>query len=522
MKYLIKPSAAVKALAAAMDWKSLLDHASCPHFDSNQTPEKEYGAVFFHAGTHDSLKQSIGAYVRSCKIKPLVTTDMEAGPGGMITDGTKFPSMMACGRCGDEDLAYTMGAAAALEGRDVGFNWSLAPCVDLSAEIDNPILGIRSAGSDPDLLIRISRAYIRGMQDHSMAATLKHFPGDGFSVYDQHLTTSVNPLTQEQWRAKSGRVFKELIDAGAMAVMPGHIALPSFDVPDERLALCPPATLSKRLMVDLLRHELGFDGLIVSDAVNMGGIASYMNYYDACATFWENGGDCLLFEDTDDVFYREMEKRFDNGKLSIETMRDRVERILAFKEQMNLFGDAARLAEKPDSKAYDQCAQLISERSLEVVRDRAGILPFKLTKDSKILHVVIANEYEENKAIFESFTKKICEICPQTIERVDPGCGSLFSEVQTGHYDLIICSMGTHVSYGTSTARLYGPTARNMMKGWMRLGTPTVFVCHSHPFTHHEFEAAMDTVINTYGSISHSLDAVTRVLFDTSPLRGKE
>ncbi len=512
MHYVIAPTEKARTLAGNMDWRTLLDHASCPHFTPGQTPEKEYGAVFFHPTTRETHQQAIGQYTRFCNIKPLVTTDMEAGPGQMITDGTRFPSMMGCGKCNDEALAYQMGKAAALEGRAVGFNWSLAPCVDLYADIDNPIIGTRSAGSDPDHVIRITAAYLRGMQENGLIATLKHFPGDGYGTLDQHLTTSVNPLSKEEWLAKSGRVFQELIRAGAVAVMPGHIALPAFDTPDER-RLYPPATLSKPLLADLLRGQLGFQGLIVSDAINMGGVVNFANYYDACALFWENGGDCLLFPDMDETFYREMEKRIEAGMLKLDTLRERVTRILSLKENLSLLDGNPPVAEPPDMELHAQWARQVAEGCLEVVRDRANVLPFKVTGQTKLLHLIVASEYEGSKTTFEAMTQALRAVVPDTHVMVDPGPDAIFEEVSKGNYSLIVCSIGAKVSYGVGTTRLYGAPARNMMKGWMRLGVPAVFIDHFQPTTYREFDAAMDTVINTYGTTPHSIRALMGRIF---------
>jgi len=513
MKLSFKPSVKVLSLVDSMGWRELLEQACCPHFGEGQTPEREYGSAFFHPSSKASLKSRIDSYLKACEIRPLVTTDMESGPGNMIKDGTKFPSMMACGRCGDEELAWKMGKAAALEGREIGFNWSLAPCADLCAEPDNPIVSVRSAGSDPELIARIAGAYVKGMQDNGMAATAKHFPGDGFSLYDQHLTTTVNPLSKKEWRAKSGKVFKSLIKDGVMAVMPGHISLPAFDKPDPKLKLCPPATLSKALMEGLLRDDLGFEGLIVSDAINMGGIVNFMNYYDACAEFWERGGDCLLFPDMDARFYDEMERRLESGMLSLETLRKRVARVLSLKERLGLLGEAPPTAERPDLELHAKWSQEISERAVEVLRDREGILPVKLPPGAKVLHLVVANDLKGKKEVFDAFSALLREASYEVVEMADPGPDAARREVLDGGYSLIVCSIGSRPLYGVSSVRVHGPEARNMMGGWMRLGVPTVFVCHFHPFAHLEFEAAMDTAINTYGSTVHSLKKAMKLIF---------
>jgi len=207
-----------------------------------------------------------------------------------------------------------------------------------------------------------------------------------------------------------------------------------------------------------------------------------------------------------------MARRIDRGTLTLDTLRDRVARILGVKEQMGLLDGTEPTLDKPDFAAHRQWAREMAEGAVEIVRDRAGMLPVKLPPGSRLLHLIIAPEYEARKDVFDGFTSALQNAGFQVTERVDPGPNALFDEVYRGDYALIVCSLGGRAAYGTGSARLYGPVARNMMKGWMRLGTPTVFVSHFHPYAHDEFDAAMDTVINTCGSTADSFPAVMRII----------
>ena len=153
--------------------------------------------------------------------------------------------------------------------------------LDIIGNINNPIVTNRSVGENVDAIIKYSGAYVDGLQENGLIATLKHFPGDGYSSDDQHVTTSVNPLSCEDWDNTFGKVYRDLIERGVMAIMPGHIALPAYDEPDEN-GLYPPATVSQNMLTGLLKEKLGFEGLIVSDAVNMGGFCGYMQAVIAC------------------------------------------------------------------------------------------------------------------------------------------------------------------------------------------------------------------------------------------------
>ena len=516
MKYTISISSRVETMADSLTIRELLDQLICPAAAHDALPKTPaYGALYMMPGPQEALATALPAYRQRCAIPPLVTSDMESGPGEAMKGATLFPAMAGCGVANSADLAYAMGRAAALEGAAAGYNWTLAPCADIAREIDSPVVSSRSAGRDPDRVIKITGAYIRGLQEHGMMATAKHFPGDGFSVYDQHLTTPVNPLSRRDWRRLSGKVFQALVDQGVMAVMPGHIALPAFDRRDPKLKLYPPATLSKPLMTDLLKGELGFDGIIVSDAIIMGGAVGFKNYYDACALFWENGGDILLFPRMDEAFYREMEERLCRGLLTEATLRNRVARVLAVKEQMGLLAPSAPAMARPlavaELRQNEATANKMADRCVRVVRDREHVIPFPLTPETRVLHVILGrDEAIEEGSLYRQFTGMIAHRSPKVTELIDPGPWQLFERVCRREFDLVICSVITGPSYGVNVVRLYGTLARNMMGGWMKLGTPVVFVAHQHPFVHLEYEAAMDTIVNTHGSTPYSLERLLR------------
>ena len=335
MKYKIIITDRAKQIVEGLTFKQLLNQVCCPSFKNDDSID-DFGAMFFHPGEIDSLKEKINLFNKACKIPPFIVSDMECGPGDMVLGATKFPDMMGLSQTNSEELVYEVGKIAAEEAGEIGYNWTFSPVADLAFEMDSPVVGMRSAGTNPDHMIKILKAYINGLQENGMMATIKHFPGDGYSTFDQHLTTPENPLDMDTWRKYSGRVFKELIDAGVMAVMPGHISLPAYDEKNEELNLYPPATLSKKILQNLLRGELGFEGLIVSDAIEMGGAVGFMNYYDACAASLENGCDCLLFPRIDENFYMEMGKRVQEGKLTIEILKERAIRIVSLKEQIGL------------------------------------------------------------------------------------------------------------------------------------------------------------------------------------------
>ncbi|MBN2801732.1 MAG: hypothetical protein JXR91_01425 [Deltaproteobacteria bacterium] len=509
MKFTIPITKRAIDIVADMDVESLLHQIACPQiFTGRETPStNSSGALFFHASSRVELAADIDKYKSVCTLPPLITTDMESGPGDMITDGTKFPSLMSAGVAGDEKLAYEMGKAAAIEGRYAGFNWSLSPCADVAAIADSPMVSLRSAGNDFDTVIKITSAYIKGLQENGMIATAKHFPGDGFDIYDQHLTVPQNPQSEDEWKNGSGKVFQKLIDDGVMAVMPGHISLPAFDEIDSRTGFYPPASISKKLLTTLLKEKMGFDGLIVSDAVNMGGFAGYINRFDATAEFLEAGGDIVLFPHPE-YFVKEMKIRLENGMIKKETLINRARRVVSLKDKLGLLDDNIKSPVKPDKKYHEKISKKIVDKCVRVIRDRDNILPVKIEKTTRIAHVVISMHPNDETHLYDALENELKTISNNVERLVYDYPEGIFERVYGKEFDLVICSISAKHDYGTNVARLSGPAARLMMTGWMKLGTPVIFINHFHPFITSEYKFSTDTIINTFGSTVYSMKRV--------------
>ncbi|MFC3798896.1 glycoside hydrolase family 3 protein [Cohnella sp. GCM10012308] len=553
MKYRIIVTDSARRIVEEMDFRRLLKQVCCPtlgHVGAERL--EEFGAMFFHPMDRAELREAIRRLKDVSEVPPFIVSDMECGPGNMIRGATRFTSMMGLSQANSEELAYEVGRIAAAEAGEIGFNWTFSPVADMASDADSPVVSTRSAGHKPEQVAKIAGGYMNGLQENGMMATIKHFPGDGFSSWDQHLTTPNLPLDAASWRNGPGRVFQELIDRGAMTVMPGHIALPAFDEPDAR-GLYPPATVSRKLLIELLRQDMGFEGLIVSDAINMGGVVGYMNYYDACAAALTNGCDMLLFPQMDERFYAEMERRHSEGSLTLETLRDRASRIVSLKAQFGLFeangaiagqererseqgiavrqpegqeitarNSTARIAGAeregavPDKAAHAAAvAEAVSERSITVVRDRDGLLPYRFTPATKVLHVVIVNNHDRYGELWDRMKREIAKHAGTVDQWLDPGPDALFQVAADQAYDVIICSIGGRLSYGLNVVRLHDEVARNMMGGWTKLGTPVIFVAHFHPFVHKEYAASIDTIVNTYGDIDCTAEQLLKAIAGT-------
>jgi len=241
MKYRIKDYPEVREQIERMSVEDLLRAVICPNIGADQEPPRDTNTVFVHPTTTEYANRVADKINRGRENRALIVADMENGAGDAIVGAVPFPSMRAASEAGDPALAYEMGVIAAKEAINAGYHWTFGPCVDILGNRYSPIVSLRTAGEDADTVIEYGGAYMEGLQDNGLIATLKHFPGDGYSLDDQHLTVSETPLSREEWDNTFGKVYGSLIQRGAMAIMPGHIALPAYDTPDDRglMAMAP-------------------------------------------------------------------------------------------------------------------------------------------------------------------------------------------------------------------------------------------------------------------------------------------
>jgi beta-N-acetylhexosaminidase len=211
-----------------------------------------------------------------------------------------------------------------------------------------------------------------------------------------------------------------------------------------------------------------------------------------------------------------MQRCLRDGLLRESTLRDRAARVIAFKQDLGLL-DGRPAPEPFDRAEHERLAARVADGAPALVRDRAGLLPLTLAAGQRVAHVVVAADYAERKAVYSAITRAIGERA-EVEELVDPGPHALFERIES--FDLVVCSVTAVPSWGTSVARLHGPLCRNLMEGWMRMGTPVVFASHVHAFLHEEFDPLMDCVVNLFGSVERSGERLVRGLTGEEPFSG--
>ncbi len=332
---------------------------------------------------------------------PLILSgDIEGGTTS-YPFATHIPNQMGIAACDDLTLSAEIAAIVARESRALGYNWSFTPVVDINKAFRSAIVGTRSYGAEVEAVSAQARAYVRVLQAHGIAATAKHWPGDGIDDRDQHLATSVNPLDLPAWEESFGRIYRALIGDGIMTVMSAHIALPAFIralMPDAGREAFRPASVSHLLNQMLLRERLGFRGLVISDATVMGGLTSWMDREEAVPALIENGCDVFLFSRDARADMALMLKGLREGRLSEARLDEAVTRMLSLKAKLGLHRATAeeRLApldvvrERLRQPADLATATRAAGQGLTLIKDTQALLPLDPVRHRRV--TVIAEQ----------------------------------------------------------------------------------------------------------------------------------
>jgi beta-N-acetylhexosaminidase len=331
----------------------------------------EVGGIIISVGGPYDIAAKLNALQQRSKLPLLISADLEWGAAMRVVGATAFPHIMAAGATGAEPDAYMIGRVAALEGRAVGIHVNFAPDADVNNNPLNPIINIRSFGEDPRAVARLVRAYVRGLQDNGMLATLKHFPGHGDTDVDSHI--GLPAIRADYSRLDSVELvpFRAGIDAGAKVVMSAHIAFPAFTGD-------APATLSASMLTGVLRDSLKFNGLVVTDALQMGAIVAKYGAGEAAVRAFEAGSDLLLMPADPDSAIASMLTALQTGRITAARLDASVRRVLEIKSGLGLFQRRTvaidSIARIVGSKPFLDAADDIAQRSLTLVRDTSGTI----------------------------------------------------------------------------------------------------------------------------------------------------
>jgi beta-N-acetylhexosaminidase len=314
----------------------------------------------------------------------LFTAEFEGGAGYIVEGATRLPRAMALGATRDPGLAERAGRLGAAEGRAMGVHLDFYPVVDVNVNPANPVIGIRSFGEDPEFVARMATAYMRGIQAGGMLATAKHFPGHGDTATDTHLDLAVVEHPRARLDAVELVPFRAAIAAGVDAVMSAHIRLPALD-PTEGL----PATLSPKVLTGLLRQELGFTGLILTDSMSMHAVSRRFTPEQAAAMAVQAGADIVLDPPDPEAALRGIRDAVERGSIPREQIDRSAERILSAKARLGLQRartvDVEAVPAAVGGRAHEALAGEVASRAITLLKDERGQVPLRLAAGARVL-----------------------------------------------------------------------------------------------------------------------------------------
>ena len=445
----------------------------------------------------------------------LIATDQEGGQLTTIGGGaTQLPGNMALGAIGSTQLARKAGEVLGCELAAMGININYAPVCDVNINPQNPVIGIRSFGEDPTCVATLAGAMIEGIQSLGVAAAAKHFPGHGDTDGDSHYDLPSVPHPLERLQKVEFPPFQAAIEAGVKLVMTAHLALPALDGRD-----APPATLSHKILQKLLREELGFKGVIVTDAMDMKAIRQGEALGEEAVRAAAAGADLLLLtSDPDDQrrVYESLLNALQRGRLDPDFITTSVERILSLKQwlasqaqpDMSVVGCAAHRA----------VATEIAERSITLVRNDSGILPLRLKPEQRIAAIlpkpVDLTPADTSSYITPSLAAALQEYHPNVDEYIIPYAPTSEETASLvgllDNYDVLI--LGTLNAYAT-------PEQAEFVRQAVKSDIPTVVVALRLPYDLAEFPE-VHTYVCTYSILEPSIQALAKALFGVIDFKG--
>lgn len=456
---------------------------------------------------------------RRAKIPLLVGADFESGTGMRLDEGTSFPSPMAIGATGDPTLAYAVGKTIAIEARAAGVHWIFAPDADVNNNPDNPIINFRSFGEDPKSVAGYVAQFVRGVEENGALACAKHFPGHGNVSVDSHLALAVVPGSRGELESTELVPFRAAIDADVSSIMPGHLAVPALE-PDPRL----PATVSEKILTGVLRGEMKFRGLIVTDALTMGGVTSLYPPGEVAVRAVEAGADVLLMPPVPDAAMAGLEHAVRSGRIPMKRIDASVRRILAAKALLGLNRnrqvDIARLNERFARPEYEIEAQAIADRGVTLLRDTPRLLPLDATRPLRVLLVALSADPDSYPA--ETFEPELRpRVDSLTVLRADTQFASVsaLKLPSPETYDVAIAALFVRVADRKGNVG-FPDDQRAFVNELLAAGKPTVIVAFGSPYLIERFPNAK-TWLAEFSTNDVSQRAAARALFGQVAITGK-
>jgi len=465
------------------------------------------------------LASFVNRLQRMSKLPLLVGGDFERGASMRVSGTTVFPHAMAFAAAGDPALTRYEGEVTAKEARAVGVQWIFYPDADVNNNPDNPIINIRSFGENQQVVSRNVQAFIEGAQSvrtNRALTTVKHFPGHGDTATDTHLGLAVINADRQHLNEVELAPFRAAISKDVDAVMTAHISVPALDSAET------PSTLSSAVLTKLLRDELGFRGLVVTDAMDMGAIVKAFGDADASVRAVAAGADVILMPPEADTAVNAIVAAVRRGQISQKRIDQSVARVLAAKMKVGLdrnrLVDLEAIDDVVNSPEANDKAQEVADSAVTLLRNEPAQVP--LHAASKTCFLLMAESHYSNEGVV--FTQEIHKRSPDALVlTLDPSLPDPALDVATqraGFCDATV--IGAFVPVAARAAIGVSPGFSKMIDALIASGKPVTLIAFGNPYLLRSFPKVA-AYLTTYSTVPPSEIAAVKALFGEMPIRGR-
>jgi beta-glucosidase-like glycosyl hydrolase/CubicO group peptidase (beta-lactamase class C family) len=494
--------------------------------------EAGIGGVVISIGLPHTYGAKLNALQAVARVPLLVSSDFENGGPGMRINhsyalptllpqggGTSFPPTMAFGAIGEDRFAWEYGRVTAVEARAVGVHLNFAPVLDVNSNPLNPIINTRSFGEDPEAVAGLGAAYLAGAEEGGLLTTAKHFPGHGDTKTDSHVELPIVDADRERLEALELIPFRRAVAEGVDAVMTAHVAVPGVLGPDG-----PPATLSPFFLTELLREDMAFDGLLLTDALRMRAISDGYGVGEAAVLAVEAGADVILAPADVWVTLDALEEAVFSGRISRERLDSSVRRILEMKARVGLhrnrYVNLDRIGQVVASSEHLALADSAATRSVTLPRDRDDLIPADPSHYSNVLHVVYARgeDLTAGRALSSALGAYFRGLTTRRLTPESPAAMYRDLAWARGGSDLVVVSAFVPPRAGAGEVAVPEPLARFVEES--SEGRPTIVLSLGNPYLLSSFPE-VGTYLLAWGPHEVSQRAAARALVGESAISGR-
>jgi len=465
-------------------------------------------------GTFENIK-----YFQSISETPLfIASDYERGLGVFI-NGTLFPSNMAVAATGDKNYSYLQGKITAIEAKSIGVNFILAPVLDINNNKNNPIINFRSYGDNPEVVSEYGLSFIKGIQDQGLIACAKHYPGHGNTNTDSHTRLPIIDISKEELYNNELYPFKNAVLSGVKSIMTGHIVIPSIDQDNI------PATFSKKIVNDILIEDWNFNGLVITDALEMGALTSNVWHGESAIKAIEAGADIILLPLNATSAIESVYTAVQSGRISLDRINYSYNKIIKQKEEMGLFSESYNnwidVEKNIASSENRKIANKIAEKSITLVKNNKNIIPFNPNNYKKVTHLLLSTDNDLRQRL-KSFARDIRYIHGNVNEiyvndkLTSLGKQDILNKVKDS--DVIIVSMLIRISMDKGLSTIDN-SHNQLLSDLKSLNIPIIGVSFGSPYLPDYNH--LDAYLCSYGYGSVSLKATTDALFGRKDISGE-